>query len=207
MNADIYHLLVALLIGAVIGAEREYRNKSAGLRTMIMVSLASCLFTIMSIKIGVNNPDRLAANILTGLGFIGAGVIFKEENHISGITTATTIWMVAALGIATGAGYVLLSVLTAVVVLIVLILMIYIQDWIAELNMQRDYKIVCAYQQETLHHYEAVFKQFHMRIESGVQHKTETTITGHWFLQGRASNHKKLIEFLLNDPDVRELEY
>ena len=100
MNADLYHLLIALLIGAVIGAEREYRNKSAGLRTMIMVSLASCLFTIMSIKIGVNNPDRLAANILTGLGFIGAGVIFKEENHISGITTATTIWMVEQLGLA-----------------------------------------------------------------------------------------------------------
>ncbi len=207
MNADVYHLLIALLIGAIIGAEREYRNKSAGLRTMIMVSLASCLFTIMSIKIGMANPDRIAANILTGLGFIGAGVIFKEENHISGITTATTIWMVAALGITAGAGYVALSLFGTLIVLIILVLMIYIQDWIADLNMQRDYKIVCDYQQETLHHYEAVFKQFHMRIERGVQHKTETTITGHWFLQGRASNHKKLIEFLLNDPDIRELMY
>ena len=207
MNADIYHLLIALLIGAVIGAEREYRNKSAGLRTMIMVSLASCLFTIMSIKIGVNNPDRLAANILTGLGFIGAGVIFKEENHISGITTATTIWMVAALGISAGAGYIALSLLGTLIVLIVLILMIYIQDWIADLNMQRDYKIVCDYQQETLHRYEAVFKQFHMRIDRGLQHRTETIITGHWFLQGKAKNHKKLIEFLLNDPEIRELMY
>ena len=62
MNNDIYHLLMALAIGAIIGAEREYRSKSAGLRTMIMVSLASCLFTILSIKIGVQNPDRLAAN-------------------------------------------------------------------------------------------------------------------------------------------------
>lgn len=58
MNNDIYHLLMALAIGAIIGAEREYRSKSAGLRTMIMVSLASCLFTILSIKIGVQNPDR-----------------------------------------------------------------------------------------------------------------------------------------------------
>lgn len=69
MHPDLYHLLIALGIGAIIGAEREYRSKSAGLRTMIMVSLSSCLFTILSLKIGVENPDRLAANILTGLGF------------------------------------------------------------------------------------------------------------------------------------------
>ena len=88
-DAEMYRLLLALLIGAVIGAEREYRSKSAGLRTMIMVSVSSCLFTMLSIKIGVDNPDRLAANVLTGLGFLGAGVIFKDENRISGITTAT----------------------------------------------------------------------------------------------------------------------
>ena len=68
-DAEMYRLLLALLIGAVIGAEREYRSKSAGLRTMIMVSVSSCLFTMLSIKIGVDNPDRLAANVLTGLGF------------------------------------------------------------------------------------------------------------------------------------------
>ena len=73
MNLEIYQLLLALLIGAIIGTEREYRSKSAGLRTMIMVSLASCLFTMLSLRIGVENPDRLAANILTGLGFLGAG--------------------------------------------------------------------------------------------------------------------------------------
>lgn len=77
MNLEIYQLLLALMIGAIIGTEREYRSKSAGLRTMIMVSLASCLFTMLSLRIGVENPDRLAANILTGLGFLGAGVILK----------------------------------------------------------------------------------------------------------------------------------
>lgn len=100
MQPDLYRLLIALGIGAIIGAEREYRSKSAGLRTMIMVSLSSCLFTMLSLKIGIDSPDRIAANILTGLGFVGAGVIFKDENRISGITTATTIWMTAALGMA-----------------------------------------------------------------------------------------------------------
>lgn len=91
MHPDLYRLLIALGIGAIIGAEREYRSKSAGLRTMIMVSLSLCLFTIMSLKIGVDSHDRIAVNILTGLGFVGAGVIFKDENRISGIITATTI--------------------------------------------------------------------------------------------------------------------
>jgi len=144
MPADLYHLLIALGIGAVIGAEREYRSKSAGLRTMIMVSMSSCLFTILSLKIGVANPDRLAANILTGLGFLGAGVIFKDENRISGITTATTIWMTAAIGMAVGAGYIVLSLFAAFIVLIVLILLIYVQERIEDLHQARTYRIVCA---------------------------------------------------------------
>lgn len=91
MPPDLYRLLIALGIGAIIGAERQYRSKSAGLRTMIMVSRSSCLFTILSLKIGIDSQDRIAANILTGLGFVGAGGIFKDGNRISGITTATTI--------------------------------------------------------------------------------------------------------------------
>ena len=117
LHPDFYRLLIALGIGAIIGAEREFRSKSAGLRTMIMVSLSSCLFTIMSLKIGVESHDLIAANILTGVGFVGAGVIFKDENRISGITTATTIWMTAALGMAAGAGYELLSLCATLIVL------------------------------------------------------------------------------------------
>lgn len=142
-DAEMYRLLLALAIGAVIGAEREYRSKSAGLRTMIMVSVSSCLFTMLSIKIGVENPDRLAANILTGLGFLGAGVIFKDENRISGITTATTIWMTAALGMAVGAGYEVLSLFSAVIVMMVLAILIYVQEQIEDLNQARHYRIVC----------------------------------------------------------------
>lgn len=148
MHPDLLHLLIALVIGAVIGAEREYRSKSAGLRTMIMVSVSSCLFTILSIRIGMDSHDRIAANILTGLGFLGAGVIFKDENRISGITTATTIWMTSALGMAVGAGYTMLSILATAVVLIVLIFLVYVQEWIESLNQARTYRIVCVFQKK-----------------------------------------------------------
>ena len=207
MVADVYHLLIALGIGAVIGAEREYRSKSAGLRTMIMVSLSSCLFTILSLKIGVENPDRLAANILTGLGFLGAGVIFKDENRISGITTATTIWMTAAIGMAVGAGYIVLSLFAAFIVLIVLILLIYVQERIEDLHQARTYRIVCPYQQETLDKYEELFKEYGMQVIRNTQHKTEHKITGRWVLIGPAANHRRLTEYLLDDQSITELSF
>ncbi len=207
MVADVYQLLIALGIGAVIGAEREYRSKSAGLRTMIMVSLSSCLFTILSLKIGVENPDRLAANILTGLGFLGAGVIFKDENRISGITTATTIWMTAAIGMAVGAGYIVLSLFAAFIVLIVLILLIYVQERIEDLHQARTYRIVCPYQQETLDKYEELFKEYSMQVIRNTQHKTEHKITGRWVLIGSAGNHRRLTEYLLNDQNIAELSF
>jgi len=207
MNDDIYHLLMALVIGAIIGTEREYRSKSAGLRTMIMVSLASCLFTILSIKIGVQNPDRLAANVLTGLGFLGAGVIFKDDNRISGITTATTIWMVAALGMAAGAGYEYLAMIGTVLVLIVLIFLVYFQDKIEAIHQSRSYRILCDYQQETLDKYEELFRQYNMKVLRGVQNKTEKQITGRWILIGSAQNHKRLTNYLLLDQDIKELSF
>ena len=205
--ADLIHLLVALAIGAVIGAEREYRSKSAGLRTMIMVSLSSCLFTKKKKKIGVENPDRLAANILTGLGFLGAGVIFKDENRISGITTATTIWMTAAIGMAVGAGYLILSLFATLIVLIVLILLIYVQERIEHRHQARTYRIVCPYRQETLDKYEELFKEYGMQVIRNTQRKTEHRITGRWVLIGTADNHRHLTEYLLDDPSIIELSF
>jgi putative Mg2+ transporter-C (MgtC) family protein len=207
MDHDIYKMLMAVAIGAVIGTEREYRSKSAGLRTMIMVSLASCVFTIMSIRIGVENPDRLAANILTGLGFLGAGVIFRDENRISGITTATTIWMVAALGMAVGAGYDYLAIFGTGLVLAILIFLVYVQNQIENIHQARNYRILCEYQDETLDKYEALFKEFDMKILRGVQNKTEKRIIGRWVLIGSVQNHKKLTTYLLLDPDIKELSF
>lgn len=207
MQPDLYRLLIALGIGAIIGAEREYRSKSAGLRTMIMVSLSSCLFTMLSLKIGIDSPDRIAANILTGLGFVGAGVIFKDENRISGITTATTIWMTAALGMAAGAGYELLSLFATLIVLIVLIFLIYVQERIEALSHARTYRIICPYQHKTLDQYEDLFRTYEMKVVRSVQNKTEHRMSGRWILIGSAENHKKLTAYLLNDSNIQELSF
>ena len=105
LTEDITKLLLAVVVGGIIGAEREVRSRAAGFRTIILICVGSTLFTMISMKIGgAANPDRIASNIITGIGFIGAGVIFHGQGHVSGITTAATIWIAAALGMSIGGG-------------------------------------------------------------------------------------------------------
>ncbi|RFM26796.1 MgtC/SapB family protein [Deminuibacter soli] len=201
-------LMVALLIGAIIGAEREYRSKSAGLRTTILVSVGACLFTQLSVLIGgSSNPDRIAANIITGIGFLGAGVIFKEESKVTGITTATTIWMVAALGMAAGAGYTTGAFVAGTMVLLILVGLIYVQDWIETLNQLRSYKIVCPFRQETLERYEVLFKQYNLKAKRGRQSRIGDEITGNWLLQGTKKSHEALVQCLLQDTEIKEFDF
>lgn len=139
---DIYSLLVALGLGAAVGLEREYRSKAAGFRTLTMISLGSCLFTLMSYYIGgPGNPDRIAANIVQGIGFLGAGVIFKDGFSVSGLTTATAIWVASAIGMTAGTGNYALATFTAVVALIVLGVFERVQFWLDRLHQRRNYRV------------------------------------------------------------------
>src|SRR6187551_1691319 len=129
-NEDILlRLVLAALAGGIIGAEREYRNKSAGFRTLILISLGSCLFTIASILIEENSKDRIASNIVTGIGFVGAGVIFKSETGVKGLTTAATVWVTAAIGMAIAVGLYMAAGIAALLVLIVLNILSYVGKW------------------------------------------------------------------------------
>ncbi len=121
----ILRLLLAAALGSVIGYQRERAGKPAGLRTHILICIGSALFTIGSLYgFGVTaDPARVAAGIVAGIGFLGAGAIMRrEEGIVEGLTTAATIWAVAAIGLAAGAGLYLVSAVTAAVVLIVLLL-------------------------------------------------------------------------------------
>lgn len=93
-------LTLSAVLGAIIGLEREYRGYPAGVRTMALVCLGSALFADMSRLYG--GDDRIAAQIVTGIGFLGAGLIFREGYTVKGVTTAATIWTVAAIGVAIG---------------------------------------------------------------------------------------------------------
>src|SRR5215831_4021647 len=111
--------------------EREYRSKAAGFRTLTLICLGSAVFTILSLRLGAHtSPDRIASNIVTGIGFLGAGVIFRDSVGISGLTTATSIWATAALGMAAGAGELGLATIGLILALVVLALFERLQDFI-----------------------------------------------------------------------------
>lgn len=144
LNLDVeigIRLILSFAIGTAIGLEREYRSKAAGLRTMIMICLGSTIFTELSISMGGSSSDRIASTIVTGVGFLGAGVIFKDGMTITGITTATTIWISAALGMAVGAGEYFIAIVSSVVVLIVLTGLEKIQLIMERWHQSRSYKI------------------------------------------------------------------
>ena len=121
----VLRLLLAAGLGAAIGYQREKAHKPAGLRTHVLISLGAALFTIVSFY-GFGwgaDTSRVAAGVVAGIGFIGAGTIIRGgEGIIAGLTTAATIWAVAAIGLAAGAGLYLVSVVTAAITFIVLLL-------------------------------------------------------------------------------------
>jgi len=121
----VLRLLLATALGAIIGYQRERAGKPAGLRTHVLICLGAALFTIASLyAFGAGaDPARVAAGIVAGIGFLGAGAIIRrDEGLVAGLTTAATIWAVAGIGLAAGAGLYLVSVVTAAIALIVLLL-------------------------------------------------------------------------------------
>lgn len=124
----IIRLLVATALGAVIGLDREYRTKAAGFRTHVLVALGSALFMIISVH-GFDDlpkdqmtlrmdPARIAAQVVTGIGFIGAGTIIFQKNVVKGLTTAAGLWVTAAVGMACGVGMYVLAIVSTILVLI-----------------------------------------------------------------------------------------
>jgi putative Mg2+ transporter-C (MgtC) family protein len=206
-NDDFIKILASTVVGALIGLEREYRSKSAGLRTFTLISVGSTIFTILSEKMGMHtSPDRIAANVVTGIGFLGAGVIFKMDDRVKGLTTATIIWVTASLGMAIGDGHILLSFLGTMVVYIVLGLFVKLEVIMERYGQTRNYKIVANYSPEIYKRLETIFEQCNLTAKREKQIVTKDTITSNWSVRGRLSKHDKLVKKLMADKDVRELE-
>jgi putative Mg2+ transporter-C (MgtC) family protein len=142
LESIIVRLLWAALLGAVIGAERSFRRRPAGLRTGLCVSVGAAFFTILSVEIarrtGDTSTTRIASNIVQGIGFLGAGVILRDRGSVSGLTTAATIFVVAALGMGAGAGMFRASGFACLLVLFALVVLIYVENW---LNLKPRYML------------------------------------------------------------------
>lgn len=198
---------MVIAVGGLIGAEREFRSKSAGFRTMILICLGSFLFTTFSKYFSDASPDRIASNIVTGIGFLGAGVIFKSDNRINGITTAATIWAVAALGMGIADGWYTLVLASTIIVLASLLLLTKLEHVIDRINQSHTYKIVSPYKEELFKEYEELFKECNLHYKRVKRTKSGQFIIGIWHVQGSEKNHNRFTKKILHHTEVREFEF
>jgi len=205
LPADILKLLLSIIIGGLIGAEREYRDKAAGFRTIIFICVGATLFTIFSEKLGgEQNPIRIAANIVTGIGFLGAGVILRSEGRIIGLTTASTIWLTAAIGMGIGGGQFLLSAVITAMILVVLWLFPRIEERIDKAQETYKYEITCSKTYDKFKQLEGLFQQCNLHVRKQKQFKSiDETMVCSFNASGSPKNHERLTKMLFEDEEVR----
>jgi putative Mg2+ transporter-C (MgtC) family protein len=126
----IYRMFLAAALGALIGAERSFFKKQAGLRTFALVALGAALFSYLGSSLEPQNPTRVLANIVVGIGFLGAGIIFLHDEKVIGLTTAAALWVTTSIGSAIGLGYYLEGFLVTILSLMILYVLAYIESFI-----------------------------------------------------------------------------
>ncbi|MBC7426818.1 MAG: MgtC/SapB family protein [Bacteroidia bacterium] len=203
---DSVKLLISVVIGALLGAEREYRSKSAGFRTIILICVSATLFTILSYNIGgPGSHDRIAANIITGIGFLGAGAIFRYNDKVSGLTTAVTIWSVSAIGMAIGAGDYNLAFIVTAVVLVVLLVFSKLEYSIEKVNKVRSYTITFS-KSRSIEVIEGTFSESKLKFKNTRLRISHTISSGTWETQGRPEAHHKLLDMLSKDEEIISID-
>ncbi len=122
LQETLMKILIATICGLIVGYEREKKNKVAGLRTIVLISIGTCIFTIGSFLTAklfdIADPTRIISTIVTGIGFLGGGVIMRQDDRLTGVTTAAFIWIVAAIGILCGIGLVITPILITLIVVL-----------------------------------------------------------------------------------------
>jgi putative Mg2+ transporter-C (MgtC) family protein len=205
---DLIKIGLALVGGGLIGLEREFRDKNAGFRTLIFISLGSAVFTILSARLAPDSdPNRIAANIVTGIGFLGAGAILREGLRITGLTTAATIWLVAALGMAIGAGQYSLAAILLIASTIVLWFFPYVEIAVDKIREEHLYEVLCSADLEKIDAIENEARRIGLRAHSGQHAKEGDHMRCSWVVYGTPKRHAKFMKYLFEDQDVKELRY
>ena len=207
MLEQILNLVIAIVVGGLIGAERQFRH-GLGLRTMMLVCLGSTLFTMWSPLFSANgqgDTGRVAAAIVTGIGFLGAGLILRRETGVLGLTTAAAVWLVAALGMGIAIGQYTIVGVSTVLILIVLWGVPRI-DALVGARTTFLYEATCAPDQQLLRRLTAEFAKQGLRIEKQTIAKQDGLMVCSWLAYGSPSRHDRLMEAFLADPAIEILK-
>jgi len=202
-------ILLAILAGGLIGAEREFRDKAAGFRTMIFICLGSTLFTIFSLELGgEEDSTRIASNIVSGIGFLGAGVIMRHTTgEVRGLTTAATIWLVAALGMGIGGGYYAIVSIAVGATLIVLFIFPTLEAFIDNVRDARVYEIVSVIEPGIIEEIEKMFVESGLRARLYKQAKNDGNMICIWYVHGSPKKQALLTDKLFAHPSIKEFRY
>lgn len=198
-------MLLAVLVGGLIGAERESRDKAAGFRTMTLICLGSTLFTILSIRIGGDaNAARIAAQIVSGVGFLGAGVIMRDGGRVTGLTTAATVWLTASLGVGLGGGYVVLVLVATAITGAVLVLFPFVEHQIDRRRECIEYTVTCA-TASALDTLRGDIQTSSLRLTHTAIARDGSRLTAIWSLVGSHDAHERLTAQWLADPTITSM--
>nr|WP_231133327.1 MgtC/SapB family protein [Capillibacterium thermochitinicola] len=205
-------MTVATLLGSIIGWEREKHGRPAGLRTHILVALGSCLMMLISIYgfpgMAEWDPARLAAQVVSGIGFLGAGTILRDGTSIRGLTTAASLWVVAGIGLACGTGFYLAAVVTTIVAFLVLVLLDDLEQKFKAFSAVR-VRAEVADQPGTLSAFTQIFTDHGISIKK-IQMKIDSdNKIAHIYLQIRGHNidKEKIIEEISLLPGVYSVKW
>lgn len=200
-------LLVSLVLGALIGAEREYKGRNIGFRTIILITLGSTLFTILSFILGKDNDAaRIASNIVTGVGFLGAGAIFRDGASVRGMTTASLIWISAAIGMACGIAQYEFAVLVTFVTLVILLGFTGVQKFIDRYNQERVYKIIIENDLNLKSDIEKKINSFKLKHQWLRQSKSNNDLVIEYEVRGAELNHEAFIDHLSSNIDIKHFD-
>lgn len=206
-------LALAVLLGGIVGIERELSGKPAGLRTNILICLGSALLMDLSITIGVleggvriGDPARIAAQVVTGVGFLGAGTIMQARGEVVGLTTAATIWVVAAIGLAVGAGHRAEAIAAALLVTLVLTALGWLERWMLSfrrvvtgtVQMRRDARF---------DEVSPIFRGLRIAIQSKKVTEEGEGLVYRLQLVGPSRQYDRLAEELMHRPEVISVEF
>jgi putative Mg2+ transporter-C (MgtC) family protein len=201
---------IAVLVGGMIGLEREYQYKAAGFRTIILITLGSTLYTLFSISIAgtTDSTTRIASNIVTGIGFLGAGTIIRDGGRIGGLTTAATIWLAAALGMGIAAGEINFVLAATGVTLVVLVIFPRVVGWVDRIRNAHTYTIVISSGKldkiEKLHN---AFADCQLQVSDDHLQISDVSILTSWRTIGSPRNQDKFVKMMVRDKEIIRPEY
>ncbi len=207
LNHDVITLIIAVVLGGVIGLEREVSNKVAGLRTNILICLGATLFTLVSVKVFDVRDAHIPAQIIAGMGFLGAGSIMREGEHVTGLTTAATIWTVAALGMTLGFHYYFLAAAVTVIILFIQLAFTPLDAVINDWQERHTFRIVSSCDEQDYGEISSIFESSGLEILRRKLMKKNNLYYSEWYTAGGRKKQEGCMRQLLAQKGIIEVTY